>query len=221
MAITYSDFLTQVRNYTEVDSNVFTDTIIGQFIRNIELNVAGAVDYDDTRKYATSSFTANKRYLITPADFLINRSLQVFNSTDQTGERFFLEKRDTSFMSEYNDSGSTGLPKYYANWDENTIIVAPTPDQSYVVQLNYIITPPSFTSSNTTYLSEYQQGMLLDGVLTEAFAFLKGPMDMYNLYKSKYNEQMQNFALQQMGRRRKDEYTDGVPRIKIDSPSPS
>ena len=220
MAITYSDFLTQVRNYTEVDSNVFTDTIIGQFIRNIELNVAGAVDYDDTRKYATSSFTANKRYLITPADFLINRSLQVFNSTDQTGERFFLEKRDTSFMSEYNDSGSTGLPKYYANWDENTIIVAPTPDQSYVVQLNYIITPPSFTSSNTTYLSEYQQGMLLDGVLTEAFAFLKGPMDMYNLYKSKYNEQMQNFALQQMGRRRKDEYTDGVPRVKVPSPSP-
>jgi len=220
MAITYSDFLTQVRNYTEVDSNVFTDTIIGQFIRNIELNVAGAVDYDDTRKYATSSFTANKRYLITPADFLINRSLQVFNSTDQTGERFFLEKRDTSFISEYNDSGSTGLPKYYANWDENTIVVAPTPDQSYVVQLNYIITPPSFTSSNTTYLSEYQQGMLLDGVLTEAFAFLKGPMDMYNLYKSKYNEQMQNFALQQMGRRRKDEYTDGVPRVKVPSPSP-
>jgi len=220
MAITYSDFLTQVRSYTEVDSNVFTDTIIGQFIRNIELNVAGAVDYDDTRKYATSSFTANKRYLITPADFLINRSLQVFNSTDQTGERFFLEKRDTSFISEYNDSGSTGLPKYYANWDENTIVVAPTPDQSYVVQLNYIITPPSFTSSNTTYLSEYQQGMLLDGVLTEAFAFLKGPMDMYNLYKSKYNEQMQNFALQQMGRRRKDEYTDGVPRVKVPSPSP-
>ena len=53
MAITYSDFLTQVRNYTEVDSNVLTDTIIGQFIRNVELNIAGAVDYDDTRKYAT------------------------------------------------------------------------------------------------------------------------------------------------------------------------
>ncbi len=69
MAISYPDFLTQVRNYTEVDSNVLTDTIIGQFIRNTELSVAGAVDYDDTRKYSTSSFTANKRYLITPEDF--------------------------------------------------------------------------------------------------------------------------------------------------------
>ncbi len=220
MAISYPDFLTQVRNYTEVDSNVLTDTIIGQFIRNTELSVAGAVDYDDTRKYSTSSFTANKRYLITPEDFLIIRSLQVFNSTNQTGDRSFMEKRDTSFITEYNGSGATGLPKFYANWDESSIVVAPTPDQGYAVQLNYIITPPSFTSSNTTYLSEYQQGMLLDGVLTEAFAFLKGPMDMYNLYKSKYNEGIQNFALQQMGRRRRAEYDDGVPRVKITSPSP-
>ena len=220
MAISYSDFLTQVRNYTEVDSNVLTDTIIGQFIRNTELKVAGSVDYDDIRKYSTSSFTTDKRYLVTPADFLIIRSLQVFNSTDQTGDRSFMEKRDTSFITEYNGSGVTGLPKYYANWDESSIVVAPTPDQAYVVQLNYIITPPSFTSSNTTYLSEYQQGMLLDGVLTEAYSFLKGPMDMYNLYKSKYTEGIQNFALQQMGRRRRAEFDDGVPRVKIPSPSP-
>ncbi len=221
MAITYSDFLTQVRNYTEVDSNVLSDTIIGQFIRNTELNVAGSVDYDDTRKYATSSFTASKRYLITPSDFLIIRSLQVFSTTDQTGDRTFMEKRDTSFISEYNGSGTTGLPKYYANWDESSIVVAPTPDQAYALQLNYIISPPSFTSTNNTYLSEYQQGLLLDGVLTEAFAYLKGPMDMYNLYKSKYNESIQNFALQQMGRRRRAEYDDGVPRVKVPSPSPN
>ncbi len=221
MAITYSDFLTQVRNYTEVDSNVLTDTIIGQFIRNVELNIAGAVDYDDTRKYATSSFTASKRYLVTPADFLIIRSLQVFSTTDQTGDRSFMEKRDTSFITEFNGSGATGLPRFYANWDESTIVVAPTPNIAYAVQLNYIITPPSFTSSNNTYLSEYQQGLLLDGVLTEAFAFLKGPMDMYNLYKSKYNESIQNFALQQMGRRRRAEYDDGVPRIQVPSPSPN
>jgi hypothetical protein len=221
MAITYSDFLTQVRNYTEVDSNVLRDTIIGQFIRNVELNIAGAVDYDDTRKYATSSFTASKRYLVTPADFLIIRSLQVFSTTDQSGERSFMEKRDTSFITEFNGSGATGLPRFYANWDESTIVVAPTPNLAYAVQLNYIITPPSFTSTNNTYLSEYQQGLLLDGVLTEAFAFLKGPMDMYNLYKSKYNESIQNFALQQMGRRRRAEYDDGVPRIQVPSPSPN
>jgi hypothetical protein len=220
MAISYSDFLTQVRNYTEVDSNVLSDTLIAQFIRNTELSIAGAVDYDETRKYATSSFTANKRYLVMPADFLIIRSLQVFSTTDQTGNRNFMEKRDTSFISEYNSSGATGQPKYYANWDDNNVVVAPTPDQAYAVQLNYIIDPPDFTSTNSTYLSQYQESLLLHGVLTEAFSYLKGPMDMYKLYKDKYNEEIQAFALQQMGRRRRAEFDDGVPRVKVPSPSP-
>ncbi len=63
MAITHSSFLTQVRNYTEVDSNVLTDAIIQDFIRSVELDVAGKVDYDDLRKYSTSNFTADNRYV--------------------------------------------------------------------------------------------------------------------------------------------------------------
>jgi hypothetical protein len=217
MAISYADFLTQVRSYTEVNSNVLSDTLIDQFIKNVELEIAGKVDYDDTRKYATSSFNATKRFLTMPADFLIIRSFQVF---DSNGDRYNMEKRDTSFISEYNGDNATGLPLFYANWDEETVVVAPTPDQAYAVQLNYIISPPHFTVSNDTYLSEYQQGMLLHGVLVEAFSYLKGPMDMYNLYKTKYNEETEYFAVQQMGRRRRSEYDDGVPRIKVPSPSP-
>ena len=220
MAITYSNFLTQVRNYTEVDSNVLSDTLIDQFIRNTELEIAGKVDYDDTRKYATSSFTANKRYIVTPADFLIIRSLQVFADATITSARQFMEKRDTSFISEFNSTNATGKPKYYANWDDSTIVVAPIPDIAYGVQLNYIVTPPHFNSTTTTFLSQYQESMLLHGVLSECFAYLKGPMDMYNLYKSKYNEEIQAFAIQQMGRRRRAEYDDGVPRLRVESPSP-
>jgi hypothetical protein len=220
MAITYTAFLTQVRNYTEVDSNVLSDTLLDQFIRQTELEVAGAVDYDDLRKYVTANFVTGQRYLNRPSDELIIRSLQVFNTTNASGTRSFLEKRDTSFITEYNGSGATGLPKYYANWNENTFLVAPTPDNTYLCQLNYIIDPPHFTSTNSTYLAQYQDGLLLYGVLTQCFSYLKGPLDMYNLYKSKYDESMQAFALQQMGRRRRGEYDDGVPRIKVPSPSP-
>jgi len=220
MAISYSDFLTQVRNYTEVDSNVLTDSLLDQFIRNIELDIAGKVDYDDLRKYSTANLVSGQRYVSRPGDEIIIRSLQVFNSTDASGTRSFLDKRDTSFITEYNGSGETGLPKYYANWNENVFLVAPTPDQNYLVQLNYIIDPPHFTSTNNTFIAQYQDALLLYGVLVESFSYLKGPMDMYNLYKSKYDESIQAFALQQMGRRRRDEYDDGVPRIKVPSPSP-
>ena len=221
MAITYSNFLTQIRSYAEVDSNVLSDTLLNQFIRNTELDIAGKVDYDDTRKYSTSNFNANKRFLVMPSDFLVIRSLQVFATSDLTSARTYMEKRDTSFISEFNGSGATGQPKFYANWDENNIVVAPVPDQAYAVQLNYIITPPHFTSTNSTFLSQYQEAMLLHGVLVEAFGYLKGPMDMYKLYKERYNEGLQAFAIQQMGRRRRAEYDDGVPRQKIASPSPN
>ena len=216
MAISYSDFLTQVRNYTEVSSNVLTDSIIQDFIRSVELDIAGKVDYDDLRKYSTSTFTSGNRYVSLPADCMIMRSVQVINGSDRT----FLEKRDTSFISEYNNDGTTGLPAYWANWDDFNILVAPTPDSAYTVQINYIIDPPQFTSTNNTFLSIYQESMLLHGVLAEALRFLKGPDNLYNLYQTKYTEEVQNFALQQMGRRRRAEYDDGVPRIKVDSPSP-
>ena len=219
MAISYTDFLAQIRSYTEVDSNVLTDTLIDQFTTNTELDIAGKVDYDDLRKYSTSSFIAGQRYISLPSDMLVLRSVQTIISDTRT----FLEKRDTSFISEYNNDGATGSPLYYANWDENNFLVAPTPDATAAagqVQINYIKYPPHFTSSNTTYLSTYQQSLLLYGVLVESFAYLKGPADMYKLYSDKYNEQIQSFALQQMGRRRRDEYTDGVPRVKVPSPSP-
>jgi len=217
MAITHSAFLTQVRDYTEVGSSVLTDQIIQDFIRAIELDIAGKVDYDDLRKYDTSTFTAGNRAVSLPADLTIMRSVQVINGSTRT----FLEKRDTSFISEYNNNAAQGLPKYWANWDDFNLIVAPTPDSAYTIQINYIKDPPQFTSTNNTFLSTYQESMLLHGVLTEAFSYLKGPMDMYNLYKTKYDEEVQNFALQQMGRRRRAEYDDGVPRIKIPSPSPN
>ena len=216
MAITHANFLTQVRDYTEVDSNVLTDAIIQDFIRSVELDVAGKVDYDDLRKYATSTFTAGNRAVTIPSDTLILRSVEHISS----GVRTFLEKRDTSFISEFNGSGTQGTPKYYANFNEFAILVAPTPAAADTVQINYIKDPPEFTSTNQTYLAKYQESMLLHGVLAEAFRFLKGPDNLYNLYNSKYNEEVQNFALQQLGRRRRGEYSDGVPRIKVDSPSP-
>ena len=217
MAISYSNFLTQVRNYAEVDSNVLSDTLLDQFIRQVELDIAGKVDFDDLRKYATANFVNGQRYVSLPSDLVIVRSVQVFDSSN---DRQFLEKKDVSFISEFNNTGATGLPEYYAMWDDFNIVVAPTPNSTYQVQINYIIDPKHFSSTNETNISKYQEGLLLYGTLEQAFSYLKGPMDMYKLYKTKYDESIQAFALQQMGRRRRGEYDDGVPRIKVPSPSP-
>ena len=107
MSITYANFVTQVRDYTEVDSNVLTATIIDGFIRNTELDVAGKVDYDDLRKYADSVFTANNKYLLIPSDLLVPRALFVATTgTLASGTVEYMEKRDQTFMREFNSSNA-------------------------------------------------------------------------------------------------------------------
>ena len=216
MTITHANFLTQVRSYTEVDANVLSDTLIDQFIRNTEIDIANKVDYDDIREYAITLQSGTLRYLNVPDDCISVRSVQII----ENNVRDFLEKRDTSFIAEFNPTNATGQPKYYANWDDKNILLAPQPDKNYEVQLHYIKDPAHFTSTENTFLSQHAENLLLYGVLVECFSYLKGPMDMYKLYQGKYNETMQPFMLTQMSKRRRADYDDGVMRFPVQSASP-
>jgi hypothetical protein len=228
--MTYAELLQKVRDYTEVDSAVLTDTIVQGMIRDAELRIFREVDADYTREYATANLNINSPYLDLPSanvttstrTSIIVRSMLVFDSTQTPTTKEYLDKRDTSFIFEYNSTGSTGVPKYYANWKETTIIMAPAPDAQYKVQLSYIYSPEALSATNTTtYLSDNVSDLLFYATMVQAYEFLKGPMDMYKIYSDKYNGAIQSFALEQMGRRRRDEYMDGVPRIKVPSPSPN
>jgi len=228
--MTYAELLQKVRDYTEVDSAVLTDTIVQGMIRDAELRIFREVDADYTREYATANLNINSPYLDLPSaatttatrTSIIIRSMLVFDSTQTPTTKEYLDKRDTSFIFEYNSTGATGVPKFYANWKETTIIMAPAPDAQYKVQLSYIYSPEALSATNTTtYLSDNVSDLLFYATMIQAYEFLKGPMDMYKIYSDKYNGAIQSFALEQMGRRRRDEYMDGVPRIKVPSPSPN
>jgi len=228
--MTYAELLQKVRDYTEVDSTVLTDTIVQGMIRDAELRIFREVDADYTREYATANLNINSPYLDLPSanvttstrTSIIVRSMLVFDSTQTPTTKEYLDKRDTSFIFEYNSTGETGVPKFYANWKETTIIMAPAPDAQYKVQLSYIYSPEALSATNTTtYLSDNVSDLLFYATMVQAYEFLKGPMDMYKIYSDKYNGAIQSFALEQMGRRRRDEYMDGVPRVKVPSPSPN
>ena len=217
--MTYTELLTKLRAYTEVDSSVLTDTILNGFIQDTEFKIFREVDADYSRKYQTSSTSAGKRFVALPTDLYYIRSVQVTSGTD----RVFLEKRDNSFIAEFYPSttGTATVPKYYANWDKENILLAPTPTGALTIQIAYVFTPEQLSSTNaTTTISTEAPSLLLYGCLTECYAYLKGPMDMYKLYQEKYNEAIQAYALEQMGKRLRDNYDFGVPRIKVPSPSP-
>ena len=151
---TYSELVTQIREYTETDSNVFTTVIVNDFIEHAELRIFRDVDLDVFRKYQTASLTSGDAFVgmpgATPSSFSFIRSVNIFSPSGSLGgltdnERRYLEKKDTTFMSEYAPNRtSTGIPKYYANWDNDTIILAPTPNAAYTIELAYNALPTGY-----------------------------------------------------------------------------
>ena len=215
----YSELLTNVRNYTEVGSDVLSDSVLDVFIQNIENRIQREIDIDAFRKFQFSSFTIGSPFITMPDDFAFERAVQIKDQV--TGDRTWLEQRDTTFIDEYNkDRSDTGTPKYYANWDQNTMIFAPTPDAAYEIELWYNKTPDHLSSSNTTtWLSTNAPEVLIYGTTAEAFSYLKNP-PYVQLYEQKYAQAVQNLAQTQMGRKRRDEYGNGVLRIPMKSVTP-
>jgi len=216
----YTELLSNVRNYTEVSSDVLTDAILNVFIINTENKVQKQLDLDAFRKFATSSFTIGSPFITLPDDFDLERGVQIVNNT--TKDRTWAEQRDTTFIDEYNVDriNNTGKPIYYANWDQNTLIFAPTPDAAYTVELWYNKTPDRLSSTNTTtWLSTNAPEILIYGVVGEAFSYLKNPTYV-QLYDQKYSQAVQGLSVTQMGRKRRDEYADGVLRVPLQSVAP-
>ena len=222
----YSELLDNVRSYTEVDSNVLSNSIINVFITNVENKVDRAIDSDSQRRYATTTCTANNAFLNVSGPeggFRFARGLQLIDANNNIS---WIEQRDTTFIDEYSvtrseaGSSTNGQPKYWANWDATNLILAPTPDQVYTIEMWYNETPERISNTNTTtFLSNNAPEVLLYGTIAEAYSFLKNPQDM-QLYEAKFTSALKLFADEQMGRKRRDEYTDGVLRIPLKSMDP-
>ena len=137
--MTYDELVTNIRNYTEVGSNVFTEPVINVFITMAENQILREIDLDVFKLEVTGSMTQGNKFLAAPADLLTHRYMIL---TPASGDQLFLDFRDTSFMKEYWANGTTqGTPKYYSVWDQNTFYIAPTPNQNYSVELGYIYRP--------------------------------------------------------------------------------
>jgi hypothetical protein len=216
--MTYDELVTNIRNYTEVDANVFTNAVINTFILMTENRILRDIDLDVFKLEATANLTSGNRFLTAPSDILTHRYMMITSGTNQ----IFLDFRDTSFMKEYWANGAqTGIPKYYSVWDQNTFYVAPTPASSYVVELGYIYKPAQLSSTNTTtWVSINAPEALLYGCLVQAYSYTKGPPDMISFFNNSYKEAIQGLGIEQQGRRRRDEYRDGMIRIPVKSESP-
>jgi hypothetical protein len=228
-----SGLKTQIKSYTETDSNVLTDAVLENIILNAQYRIFRDVPIDADRKQQTGDLVAGQETINCPAGSVFIRAIQVYDSTSATtGANTYLEKKDITYLQEYissTESSKRGQPKYYAMFGGATgesdttsgrIMFAPVPDTTYKFRVHFNAAPALLENNDTNYISLNFPNGLLYCCLSEAFGYLKGPIDMLTLYENKYKQEVQKFANEQVGRRRRDDYTDGTVRIPINSANP-
>jgi len=210
MSFTYAQLKTAIQDYTENSETSFV-THLPDFIRASEDRIFKLVDLEVFRKNATSTLTSSDPYLSVPTDYLSSFSLSLTNGSSKQ----FLLQKDVNYLQEYNPNpATTGTPKYYAFFDIDNFILAPTPDSNYAVELHYYYRPASLTAgadSGTTWLSENAPNALLYGSLVEAYIYMKGEQDMLGMYEKQFQEALSRIKDLAEARENSDAYRRGLP----------
>lgn len=216
----YAALVTAISDYTE---NTFPTTDMNTFITQAELRIYNTVQFPSLRKNVTGTITANNKYLSTPNDFLSPYSLAVI---DATGAYEYLLNKDVNFIRQaYPTPTDTAIPRYYALFGptvsgstistELSLILGPTPDATYAVELHYYYYPDSITTATTTWLGDNFDTVLLYGALVEAYTYMKGEADMVALYSGRYQESLALAKRLGDGLEKQDSYRSGTYRVAV------
>jgi len=214
MSWTFTTLKSAIQDYTQnTESTFVADLAI--IIQQGEDRIIKSVELPNFRKNVTGTFTSGNQYLATPSDYLYPFSLAVLDSSNNYT---YLLSTDVSFIREaYPSASTTGTPKHYAQFDDTTFIVGPSPSSSLNVELHYYYIPQSITASSdgTSWLGTNAPELLLYASLIEAYTFMKGEPDIMANYEKRFQEALQKLTLLSDGYNRKDAYRDGQRKLDV------
>ena len=209
----YSALVTLIQDYCESTESSFVSNI-PTFVQLAEERIYNSVQIPAIRKNVTGTMTASFQYFSLPSDWLSTFSLAVIDPT--TGDYEYLLNKDVNFIrASYPPPNSTGKPKYYAIWNNTSMILGPTPDLAYTAELHYYYYPASIVTAGTSWVGDNFETVLLYGSLREAYTYLKGEQDMMQYYDQKYQEAVAQLKRLGDGLDRQDAYRSGQVRVQV------
>lgn len=211
----YATLTTLIQQYCESTETSFVANI-PTFVQLAEERVYNTVQIPAIRRNQIGTLSIGNKYLTLPSDWLATFSIAAI--TPGTGAQEFLLDKDVNFIRQsYPNPSDTGMPKYYAIFDKNTLILGPTPDTAYQVEMHYYYIPESIVTAGTTWLGDNYETVLLYGSIREAYTYLKGETDLMQYYEQKYQEAMQQLMRLGDGLNRRDSYRSGQVRVPVTS----
>ena len=213
MSFTFAELKTAIQDYTDNTETTFVNHL-NDFIKGAEDRIIKNVDLEVFRKNVTTAATVSDKFLSIPSDYLASFSLQITTS----GSEDILLQKDVNFLQEaFPASSSTGVPRFYAVFDVNNFLLAPTPNSNYAIELHYYYKPTSLTAgsdSGTTWISTNAPFALLYGSLVEAYTYMKGEADIMQQYEKRFNDQLMRLKDLGEARENEDAYRAGLPRAQ-------
>ena len=212
MSFTLTTLTASIQEWTENDETTFVAEI-PFFIKNAEERIFKVVDLEYFRKNATGVMTSGNKFLQKPSDWLANFSLSFVNSSS---ENVFLLQKDVNYLQEFHPNpSSTGTPRFYASFDVNNFIVAPTPNSNFTVEVHYYYRPASLTTddSGSTWISTNAPDALLYATLIEAYTFMKGENDLLQLYTARFTEAISRLKIYAEAKENTDAYREGLVKV--------
>lgn len=209
----YSELVNLIKDYTENEEASFVANI-PNFVRFAEERIYNSVFIPSIIKTSTIALSTGNKFLTLPADWLATFSVAVIAPV--TNAQTFLIEKDVNFIREcYPDPDETDTPVYYAIYDDLSLILGPTPDANYNVEMHYYYYPESIVTASTSWLGDNFETVLLYGALREAYLYMKGEADVVNYYEQKYQESASLLKVLGEGKNRRDTYRTGLNRIPV------
>lgn len=209
----YAQLTQLIQEYCETTEQTFVANI-PTFVQLAEERIYNSVQIPAIRKNSTGTATASFPYVTLPSDWLSTYSLAVIDP--DTGEYEYLLNKDVNYIrAAYPSPTAIAKPKYYGIWDADTMILGPTPDDDYTLELHYYYYPASIVDAGTSWLSTNFETVLLYGAVREGYVYLKGEQDIMNYYEQKYQESLALLKRLGDGLDREDAYRSGQVRVKV------
>tara|TARA_R100001460_G_scaffold79448_1_gene120450 strand:+ start:880 stop:1527 length:648 start_codon:yes stop_codon:yes gene_type:complete len=208
MSFTFDSLKQAIQDYTENSETTFV-TNLPIFIRAAEERILKNVQLNLFMRNQQGTMTSGNKFLGAPSDFLAPFSLTLTSNS----EKEFLEFKDLSYIESFHPNETeTGKPRYYGQFDVGNFILAPTPNDNYDVEVQYLFRPASLTSgagTGTTWLSENAELALLYGTLVEAYTFMKGEPDIMANYDKRFQEAVMGLKMLGEAKETTQEYRVG------------
>ena len=208
----YTQLVQAIEDFCESTEATFVANI-PNFVQVAEERIYNSVQIPALRKNQIGTLVGSNKYLTLPTDWLATYSLAVISLAPAADQMFLLNK-DVNFIREaFPYPAVTGVPTHYAQFDADTLIIGPTPDQNYPVELHYFYYPQSIVTATTSWLGDNFESVLLYGSLREAYLFQKGETDIAQAYETRYQESLMLLKGLVEGRNTRDAYRSGQNRV--------